>query len=271
SCDYKNTFSAVYKPFVFCFCFFLYSYRSRIVDKIDGDGDGQVTKAELSTWISHTRRRHTTNEARKRFKDYDQKGKGGITWSDYVQSTQALDVNSPDSTPSPTSVIGRRLAREGRRFKAADSDGDGIITAAEFTAFIYPDDFFHMAEITLEETIEDLDKNKDGFVEEEEYISDLRGSSGLDLAAEKREREIFREDRDVDRDGKLSLEELRQWVLPPPNYDFALAETNHLIRETDQDKDGKLTKPEILQSWNVFVGSQATNYGHDLTAKHDEL
>ena len=32
-----------------------------------------------------------------------------------------------------------------------------------------------------------------------------------------------------------------------------------------------LTKDEILENWNLFVGSQATNYGEDLTRKHDEL
>lgn len=32
-----------------------------------------------------------------------------------------------------------------------------------------------------------------------------------------------------------------------------------------------LTKQEILENWNMFVGSQATNYGEDLTRNHDEL
>lgn len=32
-----------------------------------------------------------------------------------------------------------------------------------------------------------------------------------------------------------------------------------------------LTKGEILDNWNMFVGSQATNYGEDLTKNHDEL
>lgn len=36
-------------------------------------------------------------------------------------------------------------------------------------------------------------------------------------------------------------------------------------------KDEKITKKEILTNWNMFVGSQATNYGEDLTKKHDEL
>lgn len=36
-------------------------------------------------------------------------------------------------------------------------------------------------------------------------------------------------------------------------------------------QDQKLTKEEVLDNWNMFVGSQATNYGEDLTRNHDEL
>lgn len=36
-------------------------------------------------------------------------------------------------------------------------------------------------------------------------------------------------------------------------------------------QDQMLTKEEILENWNMFVGSQATNYGEDLTRNHDEL
>ena len=35
-------------------------------------------------------------------------------------------------------------------------------------------------------------------------------------------------------------------------------------------QDKVLTKDEILEKYNVFVGSRATNYGKDLT-KHDEF
>jgi len=35
-------------------------------------------------------------------------------------------------------------------------------------------------------------------------------------------------------------------------------------------QDKVLTKDEILEKYNVFVGSKATNYGKDLT-RHDEF
>ena len=36
-------------------------------------------------------------------------------------------------------------------------------------------------------------------------------------------------------------------------------------------QDGRLSRAEILGNWQMFVGSQATNYGEDLERPHDEL
>lgn len=56
----------------------------------------------------------------------------------------------------------------------------------------------------------------------------------------------------------------------PDDYDHAGAETNHLIHASDSDADGKLTKDEVLDKYDVFVGSQATDFGEALV-KHEEF
>ena len=130
----------------------------------------------------------------------------------------------------------------------------------------------------------------------------------------KTEREQFSDFRDLNKDGKMDQDEIRQWIMPQ-DYDHAQAEARHLVYESDQDKvqrdwasatswspvsfllakifhcikycysnnywscdspvfssqDQMLTKEEIIENWNMFVGSQATNYGEDLTRNHDEL
>lgn len=65
----------------------------------------------------------------------------------------------------------------------------------------------------------------------------------------------------------LDREELGNWILPT-DLDKSLNEAQHLIHEADDNKDGKLTKKEILDNYSVFVASTATNYGSDL---HEEL
>jgi len=56
----------------------------------------------------------------------------------------------------------------------------------------------------------------------------------------------------------------------PDEFDQAEAETNHLIHAADKDADKKLSKEEVLDKYDVFVGSQATDFGEAL-AKHDEF
>lgn len=56
----------------------------------------------------------------------------------------------------------------------------------------------------------------------------------------------------------------------PDEYDQAEAEANHLIHSSDSDSDGKLSKEEVIEKYDVFVGSQATDFGEALV-KHDEF
>lgn len=166
----------------------------------------------------------------------------------------------------------KMLARDERRFRVADQDGDSMATREELTAFLHPEEFPHMRDIVVAETLEDLDKNKDGYVQVEEYIADLYSEEPgeEEPAWVQTERQQFREFRDLNKDGRLDGSEVGYWVLPP-SQDQPLVEANHLLHESDTDKDGRLSKAEILSNWNMFVGSQATNYGEDLTRHHDEL
>ncbi|CAG5898969.1 unnamed protein product, partial [Menidia menidia] len=148
------------------------------------------------------------------------------------------------------------------------------------------------------ETVEDIDKDGDGKINVDEYIGDMftpeEGESEPDWV--QTERKHFLEFRDTNKswlrreapptsagsapthgwllwfvqDGTLDAGEVAHWILPG-EVDHADNEAKHLIHETDSDKDGKITKKEILANWNMFVGSQATNYGEDLTRRHEEL
>lgn len=85
----------------------------------------------------------------------------------------------------------------------------------------------------------------------------------------KNEREQFSSYRDKDKDGFMDSEEVKNWIIPH-DFDHAEAEARHLIYESDSDSDQKLTKAEILSKYDLFVGSQATDFGEALT-RHDEF
>ena len=77
---------------------------------------------------------------------------------------------------------------------------------------MHPEDAPHMKEIVVVETMEDIDKDKDGFISLEEYIGDMyRGVKGEDEPDWVRnEREQFQNYRDKNKDGHMDTDEVRR-------------------------------------------------------------
>uniref|UniRef100_A0A8D0GIR0 Reticulocalbin 1 n=1 Tax=Sphenodon punctatus TaxID=8508 RepID=A0A8D0GIR0_SPHPU len=246
----------------------------KIVDRIDNNKDVFVTTEELKNWIKRVQKRYIYENVAKVWKDYDLNKDNKISWEEYKQATYGYYLENPEEfqdVNDPHSFK-KMLPRDERRFRTSDLDGDLAATREEFTAFLHPEEFEHMKDIVVLETLEDLDKNEDGFVDQDEYIADMfaHEDGGPEPNWVVTEREQFSDFRDLNKDGKMDKVEIRHWILPQ-DYDHAQAEARHLVYEADIDKDQMLTKEEILDSWNMFVGSQATNYGEDLTKNHDEL
>ncbi|XP_043915626.1 reticulocalbin-1 [Protopterus annectens] len=246
----------------------------KIVARIDNDSDGYVTTEELKNWIKRVQNRYIYENVAKVWKDYDMNKDSKVTWEEYKQATYGYYLANPEEFEDASDQFNfkRMLPRDERRFKTADLDGDTSLTREEFTAFLHPEEFEHMKDIVILETLDDIDKNGDGYVDEDEYIADMfaHEDGGPEPDWVKTEREQFADFRDINKDGKMDKEEVRHWILPQ-DYDHALAEARHLVYESDVNKDQLLSKEEILENWNMFVGSQATNYGEDLIRNHVEL
>ncbi|KAM8927975.1 reticulocalbin-3 isoform 3-T3 [Pelodytes ibericus] len=245
----------------------------RIVDKIDKNKDGFVTQEELQGWITHSQNRYIYENVNKHWSDYDENKDDKIAWVEYKKTTYGYAAGEEEFYDVADKETYRKMMkRDERRFKHADKDGDMIATREEFTAFLHPEEFAYMKDIVVTETIEDIDKNGDGVIDVNEYIGDMYSANGDESEPDwvQSERKQFMDFRDLNKDGKMDRTEISHWILPQ-DYNHSEIESKHLIYESDRDKDDKLSKAEILDNWNMFVGSQATNYGEDLTRRHDEF
>jgi len=242
-----------------------------IVDKIDNNADGHVSQEELKDWIRFTQRRYITDDVDRQWKTHNPEDKEKISWEEYKKMLYGF-MDDMDGTEDEESwSYAAMQKRDRRRWAVADVDGDDHLNKEEFAAFLHPEETGHMRDLVVLEAMEDIDKDKDGKISLQEYIGDMiRGAEG-DSEPEwvQNEKEQFSQYRDKDGDGFMDQEEVKNWIIPP-DFDHAEAEARHLIYESDSDGDSKLTKEEILNKYDLFVGSQATDFG-EAFVRHDEF
>ena len=215
-----------------------------------------------------------TEDVEKQWLAHKPDNKETINWLEYRDNVYGfLDLEDGDLHEEEHGFSYKRMEeRDNRRWNLADLDKNGELSQEEFKAFLHPEDQDHMRDIVVMETLEDIDKDGDNKINVDEYIGDMyregeEGEGEPDWVIS--EREQFEKFRDRNQDGFLDLEEVRAWIIPP-DYDHSEAEAKHLVFEADEDQDNQLTKEEILEKYDLFVGSQATDFGEALT-RHDEF
>lgn len=240
-----------------------------LVKRVDSDKDGLVTEEELTKWVKEvfTKRLEDGVEEDAKMKDENKDGK--ITWEEYSKNSygpEELEDGADEETKKMLNV-------DRRRFDTADKDKDGSLTMEEFVRFTHPESSSEMEDIHVLETIEDIDRNKDGYVSLEEFLGDYKDPDDPETEEPewvKEETQKFKEEYDKDKDGKLNKEEVKLWILPETEQAMAQEEARHLVSSADEDKDGKLSEDEMINNHEIFVGSEATDYGRALP-KHEEL
>lgn len=246
-----------------------------LAQKMDRDHDGYVDKKELTEWVLRSFKMLTEEEAMDQLEDEDGDNDGKITWQEHMAETYGLyDDDLIPALTGERSDEYQMLQNDDQLFKAADLNSDGILDKSEFPAFSHPEEFEHMHQVVYEQAMEKRDRDKDGFLSIEEFVADNHGNVPLPSTEHYiSEKDHFVHDYDLDKDGKLNREEVMLWLIPN-NLEMAESEAEHLIESSDTDRDGRLSIEEIVDHHDVFVGSEATDFGEHLHNTHkfnDEL
>ncbi|XP_039587836.1 reticulocalbin-2 [Passer montanus] len=245
-----------------------------IVKKIDADADGLLSEDELSSWIQQSFKHYVTQEAKQHFSDYDKDGDGLVSWKEYNLQMYDREIDFDENTVLEDQEE-ESFRQEKKRFEKANRDDVPALNVDEYIAFEHPEEVEYMTDFVIQEALEEHDKDGDGFVSLEEFLGDYRRDPTAREDPEwiLVEKDRFVNDYDKDHDGKLNPQELLSWIVPN-NQGIAQEEALHLIEEMDLNDDKKLSEAEILKNQDLFLNSEATDYGrqlHDERFYHEEL
>nr|ADD38402.1 Calumenin-A [Lepeophtheirus salmonis] len=237
----------------------------KIFVKVDVNGDGEIDKPEMTEWIMKISKKFVEKDTNISWNDHHVPEGHDLTWDLF------LKLYHNDNPHATEDIHKNNLDREGKRWKAADKNKDGNLNKEEFAAFLHPEEFDYMRELLTAEAMQEMDKNKDNFIDMEEYMSDM----GIDAEHKENsewieeEKKTFKEKRDKNQDGKMDFDELKDWIAPPHNL-HASEETDHLFKESDDNKDKLLSREEVFNHHELFSSSHATDFGREYE-NHDEL
>ncbi|XP_037804132.1 reticulocalbin-2-like isoform X2 [Penaeus monodon] len=243
--------------------------------KMDRDNDKHIDRKELHSWILRSFRMLSEEESSERMDEVDEDEDGYVTWAEYIAETYGIkEPEDQQLLDQEDQVEEQRLLREDRQlFNAADKNIDGRLDDMEFLAFSHPEESPDMLPIILQQTLEEKDANNDGLIDFQEYIGDKGTILKTNISNEEDQDRRKFEEHDLDGDNALNIVEMQRFLIPT-NLDIAEDEVDHLFAAADDDNDDLLSFLEILDHHDVFVGSEATDYGdhlHNLDRFDDEL
>merc|ERR1712088_1185106 len=242
----------------------------KLVVRMDHNRDGFVDMEELTTWTIVSLYNIAGADAREDFSFVDENNDNEMSWGEVSQESYDIDPDDNDSfakeieeNSNSFEEYNKMYNRDKARFDAADIDGDEKLTETEFVLFKNPLKDEAVKTAVIAECLNAVDTDKDGKINLQEYLNDWH------VPPNKNDEDFIELESDRNKDGFLSGDELLFW-LSPDNTEIAIDEAEHLIDMCDEDEDEKLTPEEIVENHDLWVDSDATEYGAQLR-HYDEL
>ena len=116
----------------------------QIVDKIDRDYDGKISREELKAWIQYTQRRYINEDVDRQWNAHNPHNKNTITWEEYKKMVYGfMDDMEPSELEKDDEGFSYKdmIRRDQRRWSIADTNGDHGLDKVNLISYVFPFDF----------------------------------------------------------------------------------------------------------------------------------
>jgi len=224
--------------------------------KMDANGDGKVSMAEVLAFSDSARRQILEREVETVLEEMDIDKDRKLSVQELVKDLDSWggeDVKEDEHEAATMKEV------ETAKFGAADTNKDGLLDIHELPAMFYPDMHDGVLDLTTGQTLRQKDGDGDGLLSLQEF---WRGGvpadapldqEGDELLITDDEKEEFQK-LDADHSGKLDLQELKAFQSSRLHTEEAM---RSLFELADKDKDMHLTAEELGAAREQIAGSEA--------------
>lgn len=157
-------------------------------------------------------------------------------------------ANRPDSASDGPDEVPQQKALEAKKFKAADTDGDGQLDLGELSGMFYPETNEAVLDVVVADHIHTKDKDGDGVLSVREFWDVPDGQQVSD--SDQKDFAKF----DTDAGGTLSFAEIKEWESGRLQMGHSMKE---LFKVADKDGDMHVTVDELGRASGDIVGTDA--------------
>jgi len=224
--------------------------------KMDANGDGKVSMAELLAFSDSTRRQILERELQAVLEEMDLDRDGKLSVQELVKDLDSWGGEDVKEDEHEAATM-KELATA--KFGAADTSKDGLLDIHELPAIFYPETHEGVLDLTARQTLREKDGDGDGLLSLQEFwrggapSDDALDQYGEELLVSDDEQEEFRK-MDADHSGKLDLQELKAFESGRLHTEEAM---KSLFELADRDKDMHVTAEELGAARKQLAGSEA--------------
>lgn len=228
--------------------------------KFDEDGNGKVSLQEIMNFARSMGKVIAARDIQAILEEIDTSKDGKLSLEEHMNDIQS---QADGGDEEELKELENRKRVEAEKFRAADTNGDGVLDANEVPALFYPETNDAVLEVSTAETMRQKDLNQDGKLSAKEFW-EADGDDANELSQEENE-DFAKLDRNGD--GFIDTNELKSWESGMFHTEDSMKKVFELA---DKDNDMHVTADELAKAREQLSVSDA-QYHLIEWAEHHEL